>query len=51
MSCVMKREPLVISLQDTLSMKIESGKSWAVALGIFFVYFFVIVVIHASLGH
>lgn len=25
----------MISLQDTLSMKIESGKSWAVALGIF----------------
>lgn len=35
MSCVMKREPFVTSLQDTLSMKIESGKSWSVALGIF----------------
>lgn len=40
MSCVMKREPFLMSLQDTLSMMIRSGKPWAVVFIIFFYLFF-----------
>ena len=36
MSRVMKREPFFMSLQDTLSMMIRSGKPWAVVFIIFF---------------
>ena len=40
MSRVMKREPFLMSLQDTLSMMIGSGKPWAVVSIIFFFFYF-----------
>ena len=40
MSRVMKREPFLTSLQDTLSMMIRSGKPWAVVFIIFFFLLF-----------